>query len=54
MDPTPPYLSLLVDVPGEGDGVVRDLLDVADGVETLLVVGYGPQREESELVERAR
>lgn len=32
------HLRLLVDVPGEGNGVVRDLLDVADGVEALLVV----------------
>lgn len=36
-----PYLCLLVDVPGEGNGVVGDLLNVADGVETLLVVGCG-------------
>lgn len=32
------HLGLLVDVPGEGNGVVGDLLDVADGVEALLVV----------------
>ena len=34
------HLGLFVDVPGEGDGVVGDLLDVADGVEALLVVGW--------------
>lgn len=32
------YLCLLVDVPGEGYGIVRNLLNVADGVEALLVV----------------
>ena len=35
------HLCLLVDVPGEGDSVVGDLLDVADGVEALLVVRWG-------------
>lgn len=34
------YLRLVVDVPGEGNGVVRDLLDVADGIEAFFVVGY--------------
>lgn len=38
------YLGLLVDVPGEGDGVVGDLLDVADGVEALLVVRWQDTR----------
>lgn len=32
------YLCFLVDVPGEGYGIVGDLLNVADGVEALLVV----------------
>lgn len=54
MDLRPPYLSLLVDVPSEGDGIVRDLLNVANGVEALLVVGCGPQREESQWREQDR
>ena len=33
-----PHLGLLVHVPSEGDGIVGDLLNVADGVEALLVV----------------
>ena len=37
------HLSLLVDVPGEGDGIVGDLLNVADGVEALLVVSWEAQ-----------
>lgn len=32
------YFSLLIGVPGEGNGVIGNLFDVADGVETLLVV----------------
>lgn len=32
------YLGLFVDVPGEGDGVVGDFFDVADGVKALLVI----------------
>lgn len=32
------YLGLFVDIPGEGDGVVGDFLNVPDGVEALLVV----------------
>lgn len=32
------YLRFLVDVPGEGYGVVCNLLNVTDGVEALLVV----------------
>ena len=39
----PSHLSLLIDVPGERDGVVGDLLDVADGVETFLVIGCQTQ-----------
>lgn len=37
-----PHLSLLIDVPGEGDGVVGDLLNVADCVEALFVVSWEP------------
>lgn len=33
-------LGLFVDIPREGDGVVGDFFDVADGVEALLVVGW--------------
>ena len=32
------YLGLFVHVPGEGDGVVGDFFDVANGVEALLVI----------------
>lgn len=41
------YLRLVVDVPGEGNGVIRDLLDVADGVEAFFVVGYEGQTEKA-------
>lgn len=34
------YLRLIVDVPGEGNGVIGDLLNVADGVEAFFVVSY--------------
>lgn len=37
------YLGLLIDVPGEGDGVVGDLLNVVDGVEALLVISCQTQ-----------
>lgn len=38
------HLRFLVDVPREGDGIVGDLLDVADRVEALFVVGCrGPE-----------
>lgn len=33
-----PYFGLIVGVPGEGNGVVGNLLDVANGVEALFVV----------------
>lgn len=32
------YLGLFVDVPGEGDCIVGDFLNVADCVEALLVI----------------
>ena len=32
------YLGLFIHVPGEGDGVVGDFFDVANGVEALLVI----------------
>lgn len=38
------YFGLLVGVPGEGNGVIGNLLDVADGVETLLVVSCGKEK----------
>lgn len=38
------YLCLLVDVPCERDSVVRDLLDVADGVKAFLVVSCGQKK----------
>lgn len=34
------YLGLLVGVPGEGNGVVGNLLNVGNGVEALLVVSW--------------
>lgn len=34
------FLRLIVDVPGEGNGVIGNLLDVADGVEAFFVVSY--------------
>lgn len=37
------YFGLLVGVPGEGNGVVGNLLDVGDGVEALFVVSCGEQ-----------
>lgn len=33
------YLCLFVYIPGEGNGIVGDLLNVANGVEALLVIG---------------
>ena len=41
----PTHLGLLVHVPGEGNGIVGDLLDVPDGVEALLVISCNRQRE---------
>lgn len=41
----PFYLGLFVHVPGEGDGVVGDFFDVADGVEALLVVSCDTNRD---------
>ena len=38
------YFGLLVGVPGEGNGVVGNLLDVANGVEALLVVSCDKMR----------
>lgn len=35
------YLCLLVDVPCEGDSVVGDLFDIADGIKAFLVVSCG-------------
>lgn len=39
------YFGLLVGVPGERNSIVGNLLDVADGVETLLVVSCGERLE---------
>lgn len=41
------YLRLVVDVPGERNGIIRDLLNVADGVEAFFVVGYEGQTEKA-------
>lgn len=38
-------LCLFIHVPGKGDSIVRDLFNVPDGVEALLVVSYGMERE---------
>lgn len=38
------YFGLLISVPGEGNGVIGNLLDVADGVETLLVVSCSKEK----------
>lgn len=35
------YFGLFVGVPGKGNGIVGNLFDVSDGVETLLVVSCG-------------
>lgn len=37
------YLRFITEVPGEGDGVVSNLFDVADGVEAFFIVGYMKQ-----------
>lgn len=37
------YLCFIADVPGEGDGIVSNLFDVADGVEAFFVVSYMKQ-----------
>lgn len=40
-----PHLGLLVGVPGERNGVIGNLLDVANGVEALLVVSCDNKQE---------
>lgn len=44
------YLCFVVDVPGEGDGVISNLFNVADGIEAFFVVGYRRQRDEKKRV----
>ena len=39
------YLGLLVGVPGERNGIVGNLLNVANGVEALLVVSCDNKHE---------
>lgn len=41
------HLGFLIGVPGEGNGIVGDLLDVADGIEALLVIGCNTQTRDS-------
>lgn len=41
----PAHLGLLIHIPGEGNGVVGDLLDVPDGVEALLVISCNGKRK---------
>lgn len=38
------YFGFVICVPGEGNGVVGNLLDVADGVEALLVVSCNKKK----------
>ena len=48
------YLGLFVDIPSEGNGVVGNLLNVPNGVETLLVIRCKGGREGGREVERGR
>lgn len=47
--PRAAYLCFIVDVPRERNGVIRDLLDVADGVEAFFVIGYTSDGKEKEI-----
>lgn len=47
------YFGLIAGVPGEGNGVIGNLLDVSNGVETLFVVGYETKQEFSDSLEAA-
>lgn len=40
------YFGLLVGVPGEGNGIIGNLLDVTDGVEALLVVSCKDKKKD--------
>ncbi len=42
------YFGLLIGVPGEGNGVIGNLLDVANGVKALLVVSCNNKQEFSD------
>lgn len=47
------YFGLIAGVPGEGNGVIGNLLDVANGVEALFVVSYETKQEFSDSLEAA-
>lgn len=46
------YFGLIVGVPGEGNGIIGNLLDVANGVEALFVVSYETKHEFSDSFQR--
>ncbi len=39
------YFGLFIGVPGEGNGIVGNLLNISNGVEALLIVSCGNKQE---------